>query len=239
MTGPAETARGRFITIEGIDGCGKSTQSEKLCEWLNGTVKYPGWKKYPEWKKVIRTFEPGGWRGGESLRRLLLEGVSVTPRTELLLFLADRSGHLDTEIIPALLAGRWVVCERYTDSTLAYQSWGRGLDFGEMEKLQDWCRFQTPDLTILLDIDVTAARARLEKRGRLDRIESGPDSEGFMTRVAQGYRELAKRYPERIVVLDASLDAWRVFESIRECVLRYLPPECEPGEKGKVRKSSE
>jgi dTMP kinase len=146
----------------------------------------------------------------------------VTPRTELLLFLADRSGHLDAEIVPALLSGRWVVCERYTDSTLAYQSWGRGIALREVEALLDLCRFRVPDLTILLDIDAAAARARLERRGRLDRIESEPDKEGFMARVAQGYRDLARRYPERIAVLDAALDARRVFEGVRECVLRRL-----------------
>ncbi|MDR2174595.1 MAG: dTMP kinase [Synergistaceae bacterium] len=238
-TGAAETAEGRFITIEGIDGCGKSTQAKRLCEWLDGTEKEP--EKEPErrqnqrqnQKKVLRTFEPGGWSGGEFLRRLLLEGSPVTSRTELLLFLADRSGHLDAEIEPALLSGRWVVCERYTDSTLAYQSWGRGIALREVEGFLDLCRFRTPDLTILLDIGAPAARARLERRGRLDRIESELDSEldkeGFMARVAQGYRELAKRRPERIAVLDAASDADRVFEAVQECVLRRLRPGVGPG----------
>jgi dTMP kinase len=219
-------SRGLFITIEGIDGCGKSTQAERLCEWLDGTAEDPGWKK------VLRTFEPGGWRGGESLRRLLLDGTHLTSRTELLLFLADRSGHLETEIVPALFAGRWVVCERYTDSTLAYQSWGRGLALHEVEGFQNGCRFQVPDLTILLDIGAPAARARLERRGRLDRIESEPGAEGFMARVAQGYGELAKRYPERIAVIDAALDARQVFENVRECVLRRLRLGSRPRETG-------
>ncbi|MDR1649961.1 MAG: dTMP kinase [Synergistaceae bacterium] len=212
--GRAEAARGLFVTIEGIDGSGKSTQAKLLCEWLDETVKEPGRQG------VLRTFEPGGWDGGELLRRLLLGGTPVTPRTELLLFLADRSGHLDAEIVPALLAGRCVVCERYTDSTLAYQSWGRGIAIHEIESLLDCCRFRVPDLTILLDIDPAAARARLERRGRLDRIESEAEREGFMARVARGYRELAERYPERIAVFDASLDAGRVFEGIRERLLR-------------------
>ena len=93
----------------------------------------------------------------------------------------------------------------------------------------DLCRFQVPDLTILLDIGVTEARARLERRGRLDRIESEPDKEGFMARVAEGYRELANRCPERIVVLDAAQDVRRVFEGVRECILRRLRPGHEPG----------
>jgi dTMP kinase len=217
--------QGLFITIEGIDGCGKSTQAERLCEWLDETLKEPGQR---EQKKVLRTFEPGGWGGGELLRRLLLGGTPVTPRTELLLFLADRSGHLDTEIVPALHAGRWVVCERYTDSTLAYQSWGRGIALHEVESLQDWCRFRVPDLTILLDIDLDTARARLERRGRsLDRIESDSGKEGFMARVARGYRELAERWPDRTAVLDASLDIDSVFGNVRECVLRRM--RCGPG----------
>jgi dTMP kinase len=228
----ARAAKGRFITIEGIDGCGKSTQAERLCEWLNETLKAPGetGKETEETGKVLRTFEPGGWSGGGLLRRLLLEGPSVTPRTELLLFLADRSGHLDAEVLPALRAGQWVVCERYTDSTLAYQSWGRGIALREAEGFLDLCRFRVPDLTILLDIGVTEARARLERRGRLDRIESEPGKEGFIARVAQGYRELAKRCPERIVVLDAARDARQVFGDIRECVLQRLRPGCEPEE---------
>jgi dTMP kinase len=217
-------AKGLFITIEGIDGCGKSTQAERLCEWLNETARTPGQIE------AFRTFEPGGWNGGESLRRLLLGNSPVTPKTELLFFLADRSWHLDAEIVPALLAGRWVVCERYTDSTLAYQSWGRGIALHEVEGLLRWCRFRVPDLTILLDIDVAVARKRLEQRGRrLDRIESEFDEEGFITRVTQGYRELAERYPERIVVLDAALDAENVFEGVRKSVLRRLGHWFAPG----------
>jgi dTMP kinase len=218
MTRPGrdEPARGLFITIEGIDGSGKSTQAKLLTEWLDEAAKEPGQRR----AKVLRTFEPGGWDGGELLRRLLLGGTPVTPRTELLLFLADRSGHLDAEIVPALLAGRCVVCERYTDSTLAYQSWGRGFALHEVEGVLSWCRFEVPDLTILLDVEPAAARARLERRGRLDRIESESGEEGFMERVARGYRELAARHPGRIAVFDASPDARSVFESVRECLLR-------------------
>jgi dTMP kinase len=212
------TATGTFITIEGIDGCGKSTQAERLCEWLKETLGRSG---------VLRTFEPGGWSGGEVMRRLLLDGPSVMPRTELLLFLADRSVHLDTAIAPALLAGQWVVCERYTDSTLAYQSWGRGIALSELEGLLDWCRFREPDLTILLDIDADTARKRLELRGRrLDRIESeSGETDCFMERVARGYRELAKLHPDRIVVIDAASDPQSVFGSVRESVLRHARPD--------------
>ncbi|MCL2010643.1 MAG: dTMP kinase [Synergistaceae bacterium] len=204
--------RGIFITLEGIDGCGKSTQAELLCAWLEDTLGKG---------KVLRTFEPGGWSGGKALRRLLLEEAALTSRTELLLFLADRSGHIDTEISPALQRGRWVVCERYTDSTLAYQSWGRGISFEEMSVLLNWCRFPVPHLTIFLEIDEETAKARLKRRGRTtDRLEAAGDD--FMARVACGYKELAERSPDRIVAVNAAPDAEQVAESVREAVEKHL-----------------
>jgi dTMP kinase len=166
--------------------------------------------------RVLRTFEPGGWSGGELLRRLLLEGTAIMPRTELLLFLADRSAHLDGEILPALAQGRWVVCERYTDSTLAYQSWGRGIAWEKIQGLLDWCGFPEPDGTIFLDVDEETARSRLKRRGEADRMESG--GADFMARVVQGYRELARRHPNRIAVLDGTPDAEQVSRSLRRCL---------------------
>lgn len=168
----------------------------------------------------MRTFEPGGWQGGKHLRQLLLDGIPIEPRTELLLFLADRSGHLDMEIIPALTRGHHVICERYTDSTFAYQSWGRGIEFGNMERILNWCSFPVPDLTILLDVDVKEALARLGRRGLPDRMES--DGDDFMRRVALGYKELAKRWPDRIVVVDAGKNIDQVAEAVRKCVEDHL-----------------
>ena len=203
--------KGFFITLEGIDGCGKSTQSELLRAWLEDTLGKG---------KVLRTFEPGGWRGGGLLRGLLLGETAYTPRTELLLFLADRSGHVDTEISPALQRGQWVVCERYTDSTLAYQSWGRGISFEEMNALLNWCRFPVPDMTIFLEMDEETAKSRLNLRGKSDRIEAMGN--GFMARVAWGYKELAERFSDRIVVVDATLDAEQVAKIVREAVEKRL-----------------
>jgi dTMP kinase len=208
MTTPA---KGFFITIEGIDGCGKSTQAAKLCEWLGEILGNDS---------VLRTFEPGDWTGGALMRQLLLGETTLTPRTELLLFLADRSGHLDAKISPALARGQWVVCERYTDSTLAYQSWGRGIAFEEINRLLSWCRFLIPDMTIFLEIDEETAKSRLMRRGQLDRIESG--NEGFMTRVARGYRELAQRNPERVITVDGAMDTEQVALIVRECVDKRL-----------------
>ena len=151
---------------------------------------------------MVRTFEPGGWEGGAPLRRLLLDGTAQDPRTELLLFLADRSGHLRAVIEPALAASKLVLCERYSDSTLAYQCWGRGLEMDFVLGLLELCGFVRPDLTILLDIDPDEAARRLAERGRADSIEAG--GMDFMRRVAEGYRELARRDPDRIITVDAS-----------------------------------
>jgi len=203
--------KGAFITLEGIDGCGKSTQAELLCAWLKDTLGK---------EKVLRTFEPGGWRGGELLRRLLLGEIAFTPRTELLLFLADRSGHVDTEISPALQSGQWVVCERYTDSTLAYQSWGRGIPFEEMSALLNWCHFPAPDMTIFLEIDGKIAKSRMKQRGKSDRLETVGDD--FMARVALGYKELSKRNLDRIIVVNAAPDVEQVANDIREAVKKNL-----------------
>ena len=205
------TDMGAFITLEGIDGCGKSTQAGLLCEWLSGRLGK---------EKILRTFEPGGWSGGELLRRLLLGETAFSSRTELLLFLADRSAHVDTEISPALRRGQWIVCERYTDSTLAYQSWGRGISFEEMSLLLNWCRFPEPDVTVFLEIDVESAKSRLKQRGKPDGIEGVGDD--FMARVALGYKELAKRCPERIVVVNAASDVEQVAINVREAVNKRL-----------------
>ena len=206
--------KGTFITIEGIDGSGKSTQAQLLCQWLESVLGYGN---------VLRTFEPGGWSGGTLLRRLLLEETALTSRTELLL-LADRSGHLDSEILPALERGQWVVCERYTDSTLAYQSWGRGIAAEEIDDLLNWCRFPVPDMTFLLDVDEKTAYSRLSTRKKLDRMES-EFAIDLMPRVVRGYRELARQNPRRIVTVGATSDVQRVAEHVREHVEEYRRAE--------------
>ena len=182
---------GLFVTVEGIDGCGKTTQAARLAGWLEARTG----------RGVLRTFEPGGWSGGSVLRPLILGRDVPDDRTELLLFLADRSGHLASVVLPALSEGRIVLCERYSDSTLAYQIWGRGLSEAFVVSLMEPCGFVRPDLTVLLDLDAAAAGRRLNLRGGADRIEAAGGS--FMARVAEGYRELARREPGRFAVVDA------------------------------------
>ena len=201
--------RGLFLTIEGLDGCGKSTQAARLADWIEARTG----------RGVLRTFEPGGWGGG-ALRSLILAGDVLDDRTELLLFLADRSGHLASVVLPALSEGRIVLCERYSDSTLAYQVWGRGLSEAFVATLIASCGFVTPDLTVLLDVDAGTAERRLEGRGSSDRIES--TGRAFMTRVAEGYRELALRSPERIVAVDAAGTEDEVGAWVESAVLEPL-----------------
>lgn len=204
--------KGLFITIEGIDGCGKSTQSARLARWLEARTG----------REVLRTFEPGGWEGGRALRALILNGEVPDPDTELLLFLADRAGHLGSVVRPAIGAGKIVLCERYSDSTWAYQAGGRGLDPERVRGLLDRCGFLTPDLTLLLEIEPEAASARLRDRGdgRRDRIEAG--GLAFMARVAEAYSDLARREPGRIERIPAAGSEEEVGELVRRAAAARL-----------------
>ncbi|MGI6075276.1 MAG: dTMP kinase [Pyramidobacter sp.] len=179
-----------FITIEGIDGCGKSTQAAFIAELLR-----------EKGKKVLWTHEPGDWSQGDALRSILLNGDLKNPMTEILLFLADRCEHVAQTIEPALSAGTWVVCERYSDSTRAYQCWGRGLDRRKLENLLNWCALPEPDLTLWLDLPPEEALRRRSERGGGDRIES--EQRDFHRRVARGFRDLAGEYGHRFVRIDA------------------------------------
>ena len=190
----------RFITIEGIDGCGKSTQAEMLSEWLS--LKFGG-------NNVVKTFEPGG--SGREIRNILLNS-SMCPRSELLLFLADRMEHVQNVILPSLKENKWVICERYIDSTLVYQSFGRGIPACEIERLFSWCEFPAPHLTIFLDVPVDMAISRVSSRGNRDRIESaGID---FIRKIYSAYKQLSLDR-KRIVRVDASLDAKKVADRVR------------------------
>ncbi|MGO9660224.1 MAG: dTMP kinase [Acidimicrobiales bacterium] len=193
---------GRFIVLEGGEGVGKSTQAATLARHLG----------------AVLTREPGGTALGEALRGLLLGSAGPAPvaRAETLLMLAARAQHVAEVIEPALARGEDVVCDRYSGSTLAYQGYGRGLDPGELSDLDRWASGgRTPDLVILLDMNVEQARQR--RTGSVpDRIEGEGDE--FLARVQAGFRELAAASPGRWKVVDASGDVAEVAAAVRAAV---------------------
>ena len=202
--------RGFFLTLEGGDGAGKSTLLAGLAERLRRRGR-----------EVLSTREPGGCPLAESVRQILLghhEGLPIQPQAELLLFLAARAQHLTEQVRPALQAGVAVLCDRYNDSSVAYQGYGRGLPVPEVEQL---CYLATgglePDLTFYLDLSPEQGLSRARRHGEPDRMEK--EEIGFHQRVRMGYLDLAQRHPGRIVVL-AAIDppeqivekAWRELE---------------------------
>jgi dTMP kinase len=199
---------GKFIVFEGVEGCGKSTQVQLCYQWLQS-----------QGIPVVLTREPGGTELGYHLRCLLLEKVVSQPIaevTELLLYAADRSQHVARELKPGLVAGKYILCDRYIDSTIAYQGYGRGLSLSLINQLNYIAtNGLESDLTIWLDVDVEVGLYR--KRGStngLDRIEQ--ETVAFHRRVQQGYIELAASYPARIVRVDASLSQEAVKKLIQE-----------------------
>src|SRR5580658_9692173 len=205
--------RGRFITFEGIDGCGKTTQFRMLAQWLRDRGM-----------DVVETVEPGGTEIGRHIRKILLDPASadIEPRTELLLYFASRAQNVDQVIRPALDAGRIVLCDRFTDSTLVYQGCGRGLDTDVVRDLDRIaCRGLKPDMTFLIDIDLETSLARAKRRNeRVGPSESRIDEESaaFHERVRQGYLALAKAETDRIVVIDGTAGIGEIGQQIREAL---------------------
>ena len=179
--------KGTFIVLEGIDGCGKSTQIQHLSKWL------PQSGLIPEGSKLIITREPGGTKLGNSIRELLLSDYknnSPEPLTELLLYAADRAQHVTQVILPALNNGHWVISDRFSSSTMAYQGFGRELNKRIIENLEDIAtKGITPNLTILLDISVTESIKRRRNNSQ-DRMES--EGKIFLERVSDGFNSIAK-----------------------------------------------
>ena len=200
---------GRFITFEGIDGAGKSTQIAHVQGWLHSRGV-----------DALLTREPGGTPIGETLRELILHR-SMEPRTETLLMFAARCEHVLTVIEPALSAGRWVLCDRFTDATYAYQAGGRGLAEGDVAALERWVhpRLQ-PDLTLLFDLDPEIAAARLARALRSDRFES--EQRSFFHRVRESYLSRARAQPHRFVVIDTAQDKAIVQARLAEAIGRWL-----------------
>lgn len=183
--------KGKFITFEGIDGAGKSSHVEWLAEWLRR-----------DGRVVHVTREPGGTELGEKLRELLLH-ASMHLETETLLMFAARREHLARLIEPALAKGEWVVCDRFSDATYAYQGGGRGLDRAKLHQLEHWVHGDLqPDLTLLFDLPLDVARERIVLASRvLDRFEQ--ERADFHERVRQAYLERAHSAPTRIRVINA------------------------------------
>lgn len=184
-------ARGRFITFEGIDGAGKTTQIDALQRLIESAGI-----------EVVRTREPGGTPLGEKIRGLLL-GDEMTPRTETLLFFAARFEHVAQVIQPALARGAWVLSDRFTDATYAYQTGGKGMSGADVEALEAWTLdgFQ-PDVTVLFDLDpAVAAQRRTLRAGEGDRFER--ESQAFFTRVREAYLDRAQRDPKRFLMVNA------------------------------------
>ena len=191
-------ARGRFVTLEGGEGVGKSTQARRLA----GALRARG-------LEVVETREPGGSPGAEAIRRLLLEGEvdRWTSETEALLFAAARADHVARNILPAIERGAWVVCDRFLDSSLAYQGGAGGVGTEAVLQLhQVGSRGLLPDRTLLLDLglDAGAARAADRDEGAPDRF--GRKSGAYHTEVAASFRALAERWPDRFRVVDAAGD---------------------------------
>lgn len=208
------TARGRFVTVEGGEGVGKSTNLEFLCS----LIRDRGFD-------VHMTREPGGTPTAERIRELLLEhGDEPMPDlAELLLFFAARALHVENVIRPALERGTWIVCDRFTDTTRAYQGAGRGFDARLIEQLAAWVHGDlTPDLTLLLDAPAEVGRGRAERRSDADRLEG--EQAAFHARVREAYRAQAAREPGRFSVIDARRPLERVQADIERAVQRLWEP---------------
>lgn len=204
--------RGRFITVEGIEGAGKSTCMSVLQAVLQ-EADIP----------FIQTREPGGTPLGEDLRDLLLghRHTGMGDDTELLLMFAARSEHLNQRIIPALQQGQWVLCDRFTDATYAYQGFGRGLPAERIRVLEDWVQGELrPDLTLLLDLPVEQGLGRAGRRSAPDRFES--EQRAFFERVREGYLQMAHKQAKRYRVVDASRELPFVTADIREIAEAFV-----------------
>jgi dTMP kinase len=201
----AGVERGRLIAFEGIDGCGKSTQARILAESLG----------------ALLTYEPGDTPLGAGLRELILHSDgALSPRAEALMVAADRAQHVDEVLEPALASGRWVVTDRFDGSTLAYQGFGRGLDEGQLRSMLGFATSGLhPDLSVLVDVPLEVARARVKDAGpdRLERLDRA-----FHQRVADGYRSLAAADGDRWVIVDGSGALDEVARSVAVAVAERL-----------------
>jgi dTMP kinase len=208
---------GKFITIEGQDGAGKSTNIAVIESVLQH-------KSIP----FIHTREPGGTELGEILRDILLNGKNTDGQTldicdnaELLLIFAARAQHLNDVILPAIQSGKWVVCDRFTDATYAYQGGGRGLNISTIEALEKLVQGSfRPDLTLMLDLPIDVGAQRAGERSQPDRFEI--EKNEFKQRVRKQYLELAEKESQRISLIDANQSVEKVATQIKQCLERFI-----------------
>lgn len=196
--------QGYFITFEGIDGCGKTTQMKRLGEILES-----------QGKTVIYTREPGGTPISETIRNVILDckNTAMTGMTEMLLYAASRAQHVEECIMPAVKAGHIVLCDRFYDSTLAYQGGGRSIPKEQLQRVNELAiQSMWPNLTIYFDIDYETSQERLSTRGAKDRLDL--EKRTFVEAVIQRYRDMVKRYPERILSVDARGEIEPTFETM-------------------------
>ena len=212
------TERGRFITLEGPEGSGKSTAARHLADWLR-----------VQGIATVLTHEPGGTPLGEEVRRIVLHmrGMSddLDPRADALLYAAGRAQHVARVIRPALERGEWVVCARFADSSLAYQGAGYGNDMGELRRLQEFATGGLrPDLTLLIDVPVAVGLDRTRRRAEWNRFEN-TEALGFFEQVRDAYLRLAAEEPDRIVSVDGSGSVEEADAAIRSEVARRFALE--------------
>lgn len=204
--------KGIFITFEGIEGSGKSTQLELLCDYVASRgIDY------------VRTVEPGGTMIGEEIRKILLsvEHSGMTSLTELLLYASSRAQHVGEVIKPALQEGQVVVCDRFSDSTIAYQGFGRGLDMDLIAQLNAMCTDGIiPDITFLLDIDVETGLKRNRTANKIDRLEL--EAVAFHTKVRDGYLSLMEKEPGRIRLVNSNKTIEEIADSIAGAFRAYM-----------------
>ena len=205
--------QGKFITLEGIDGAGKSTQ----LAWIVELLQRAG-------LQTVLTREPGGTALGERLRELLLDkSFFMYPETEALLMFAARREHVGRVIVPALAQGQWVISDRFTDASFAYQGGGRGVDTGKLDILEHWmqCALQ-PDLTLYFDVSVEVGQQRVSQGGVMDRFEQ--EQADFFQRVRATYLDRAKQFPDRIKLIDSSQSLAEVKAAVErtlQCLLNH------------------
>ena len=204
---------GKFITLEGIEGSGKSTSLETIQSFLESRDI-----------QFITTKEPGGGSIGKELRSLLLNKESkISSEVELLLMMADRKNHLDNIVLPSLEKGTWVISDRYLDSTYAYQGGGRGIDISKIDNLVNLLNIPLPHLTLLFDLSPDIALERAKNRSELDRFEQEPLA--FHGRIRDEYLRLSELHQERIKIVDSSLNFGQVESQVKETLSNFLDEE--------------